>query len=58
MKDKSAICDECAKEKKWEFPTWAVTVTKGDCPYCGMPDVILTPIVDFKKPGEKFQIWD
>lgn len=56
--DKSRICDQCAAEKKWQAPTWAVTVTKGTCPFCGMQDVILTPVVDFRKPGGKGVVWD
>lgn len=29
------ICDICATERKWESPTWAVTVMQGTCGYCG-----------------------
>lgn len=57
-KSKYWICDKCAAERKWESPTWSVTVMKGTCGYCGAEDVMLTPVTDFKKPGGREPVWD
>lgn len=52
------ICDSCAAERKWEPPTWAVTVMQGTCGYCGAEDVMLTPVCDFRRPGGRDVVWD
>lgn len=51
-------CSECAEEKGWIPPSWAVTCISGLCGWCDRGDVTtLIPIVDFKR-GDKEPIWD
>lgn len=57
--DKYWICSACAKKRKWKLPVGAYTVISGRCSYCktGVSE-ILTPIVDFKRPGKPNPVWD
>lgn len=57
--DKYWICDDCAKNKKWEFPKYNVTrITNALCGWCDTDKPqSLTPIVDFKR-GDIEPVWD
>lgn len=57
------ICGHCVKTKypTWEsaYPAGGNTVIKGLCGHCEWPDEeILTPTVDYRKPGQPSPVWD
>lgn len=61
--DKYWICDECVKSKypdwKSAYPNGGNTLILGLCGHCDRLDETgLTPIRDFKKPGERTRLWD
>jgi hypothetical protein len=52
------ICDECAKKQGGKCTSNAITVSSGDCPYCGVKDVMLIPTCDFNWPDGTKAVWD